>query len=365
VVSFLRTVFVFSISALLSSCAALYNIDDPTVGVIAKDQLPAFQKAVRCELVTFIRANKQRKQLYEKTEKVDRELAVDQYRYFDLDPDLFGAALLDLKVIDTVGLPSMSASNFSNKLTFTQTGIITHSQTLILNPSLTDQNTYEWQWLFLVPQNATIYGRPVVDGDAGDVDSQIVDPFQCYRAIPAHQIVDGKKPKLVKDYESLARGQYPQYEQFKRIRVNGDEPFAAWLEDNGSLMGTTFFAVNKKAEQAEHIVPVQMYYNFAIQISGGLNASFSLISSRWNPLAPVATASQQQTNNLQVWFNGPDSALGAGAKTGTAQVKNATTELPAVPGGLLVAPPGCTKSGCLIAPVPLIGPSPSPQVPQP
>lgn len=101
------------LAALTSSCAALYNIDDPKIGVIAKDQLPAFQKAFRCELITFIQSNSQIKDLFEKEKKIDRALAVNKYRYFDLAENLFGSALLDLKVIDTVGLPSMGGSNFS------------------------------------------------------------------------------------------------------------------------------------------------------------------------------------------------------------------------------------------------------------
>jgi hypothetical protein len=378
-----RVASVLLITLAASSCAALYNIDEPKIGVIAKDQLPAFQKAFRCELITFIQANQARKERFDKEKALHhRELAVRKYKYFELDKDLFGSALLDLKVIDTVGLPSMSGSNLSYRYQFSPlTGTITNSQTAILSPSLTDQNTYEWQWIYLIPQNATLYGPIIADGHRlppvvaeGPAKAEGEDPpFQCYRAIPALAFSDPREKKLTGNFEGLADGDYPQYEQFERIRVNGHKPFAAWLLENGSVMGTSFFAGNKRAEKAEQIIPAQMYYNFAIQISGGLNVSFSLISPKWNPLAPVVTAQQQQTNNLQIWLNGPDAALAAGAKTGTAQVISRSTPLPALPPGkapetpraVPAAPPPCTARGCLLAPVPLIGPGPSPTVPPP
>jgi hypothetical protein len=344
-----------------SSCAALYNIDDPIIGVIAKNQLPAFQKSVRCELITYFEIDRERERLFNQTVKTDRLAAIENYSYFGVDQKLFGALELDLKVVDTAGLPSTAGSNISYKYQVSPpVGTATHSKTDIFMPSFTDQNTYEWQWWYIIPQNAKLYGRRLSDPAAYTPQENDFDQFQCYRALPAN------------DLEGLASGKYPEYELFTRIRVNGGKPFAGWLQENASVMGTAFYAENLNVEKAEHIIPVQMYYNFMIQVSGGLNASFSLVAPHWAPFAPVATISQQQTNNLQVWLNGPDAALAAAAKSGsaTAGITPANNiaravplnrqEAPAVPYGF-----PCTPRGCLLAPLPLNGPSATPNTPPP
>jgi hypothetical protein len=357
---FLKCIFLFGIAFIVSSCAALYNIDEPTIGVIAKDQIPAFQKSVRCELVTFFEINQERRRRFESlVANGNREEAVARYKYFDLDTTLYGALELDLKVVDTGGFPSTGGSNFTNRIqTIPPTGTPVTAKTAIFSPSLTDQNTYEWQWWYLIPQNSTLYRHKWKSGgaDTQGPTEDVSENYECYRAVPEN------------DLRGLANGNYPELEQFTRIRINGGLPFAAWLEENGAVMGTAFFATNYAAEKKEHLIPAQMFYNFMIQVSGGINASFSLVSTHWNPLAPVATLQQQQTNNLQIWINGSDAALVGGAKTGTSTAKitpqnNTAPFARGVQKPTIVSP--CTKNGCLLFPLPLNGPSPTPNQPPP
>lgn len=247
---YLGHIFLSVSAIILSSCAALYNIDEPTIGVIAKDQLPAFQKSVRCELITFFEVNQERRKRFDAlVANGDREKAVANYKYFDLDTTLHGAVELDLKVLDTGGFPSMGSSNLTNRVQTTSTV----AKTAIFNPSLTDQNTYEWQWWFLIPQNSTLYRRNLSKRVAYTYpEDDKLDGYECYRAVPEN------------DLQGLASGNYPELEQFKRIRVNGGLPFSAWLEENGVVMGTSFFARNLDAEKKEHLIPAQMFYSFMI-----------------------------------------------------------------------------------------------------
>ncbi|MEI9805762.1 MAG: hypothetical protein WDN48_16885 [Pseudolabrys sp.] len=79
-------------SLLLGACASPYYVHDPLSGYIGRDQVPPLLKSVRCELVTFYEANRQRALLFqaqanskEGTAEDNWRLAVENYSYFDLD----------------------------------------------------------------------------------------------------------------------------------------------------------------------------------------------------------------------------------------------------------------------------------------
>ena len=79
--------------------------------------------------------------------------AVLSDRYFDLDPDIYGAFALEAKIIDTVGAPSTSTA-LANLLHST-TG---HSQTLTVSPNLNSQGTYDMSYNFAIQQDNDLTG---------------------------------------------------------------------------------------------------------------------------------------------------------------------------------------------------------------
>jgi hypothetical protein len=140
------------------------------------------------------------------------------------------------------------------------------------------------------------------------------DGFKCYA-------------NLTKDIDlyRLADGQYPNLQTFIRISVNGVKPLAAWLLDNSRDLWDNFRAKSPK-EELEQIIGTQMNYNFLVQITGGLDARYSLTSKLWNPAQFGAAVSSVQTSQMQFYLNGYDASLPGGTKTGTAV--NASTPGP-------------------------------------
>src|ERR1700674_1482119 len=330
------------VSVLLNSCASLNYIHDPQFWVMNREQVPAFLKSIRCELITFYVANRQRQKLFDDTRKIDRDFAVDHYSYFPVSPQLLGGVYLDLKLVDTLGIPASGT-------TIDRRHIIdpTHSKTWHFGPSLTDQNTYDLIWSFVIEQSAKLYlagGKP--------------DPFQCYTTIPL--VTSGprsaKSVALARDLDGLARGEYTQLEQFTRMLVNGTTPLAAWLQDNSSRMWTSFAAKSQPAEMAERLIPAQMSYTFTVQATAGLDVKWFTLTPKWNPLALDVSGSIQQTSQLQFTINGPDAPLAAGAKSGSSAAGPPKTPPPFA--GTFIRPLEGSH-GYLLYPLPLIPPQPS------
>lgn|GEM_PF-6688915 len=312
---------------LLAACSDLYFVHDPETGIIHRDQIPAFLKSVRCEVKTFISANDQRRGLYVAEIKKSNELynrahdraraiqvwnaAVANLPHFLLAPDLFGGVYLDLKVVDTLGLPTGGSS--SGTFNFKHVGDAAHTRTWLIAPTANSQNTYELTWPFLFEQNA---GLSLAENP---------NEFSCYSGPPPLDESIGKP-----DFDGLASGKYSELQQFTRILVNYTTPLAAWLQENSTQLWANFRApvpleyaqnLGHKSTpniETEQIIPVQMTYIFAVQISIGLDVKYSLVSPHWSPAQIDAGATSVQTNTLQITLNGPDAALAAGAKTGTA-----------------------------------------------
>jgi len=284
----------------LGSCASLEVLHDPQFGVMSREQLPKFVKSVRCELVTFYDANRRRLKLYAATVAANPKLAAERYSYFPVKDELFGLFFVDLKVQDTLGLPA-SGSSFDRK----SNAVANTTKIWHLGPNFTDQGTYEFQWLFALEQNARLSpaSRIQVSYPSNEIYPEL-GGFGCYSGIDEST-----------DRDALANHAYPETERFNRIWVNGVVPLAAWLQANSAVMSTTLLDDLHHADEA--IFPAQMYYTFTVQVTGGADVKFSLMSPKWSPLAPDISGSVQQTNNLQIFING-DKAQGAnGAKAGT------------------------------------------------
>jgi hypothetical protein len=316
-------------TAVLCSCTSLNIIHDPETGIIGREQVVGIVRSTKCELITFFEANQHRSK-----------------NYFDLSQSLFGNVIFDLNVIDTAGFPQ-GGTSLDNLHTINPNS----SFTWHFGPTLNGQNTYDMTLGFIVPQNATLSSK--------------ANEFTCYSS-PSN------------DYEGLAEGRYPKIEQFTRVRVNGVKPLASWLLEVASSMWPEMEA----AKLGETAYPVQMAYNFTVQITGGLEVKYSLINPVWSALAPDAAVSSEQTGKLTFTLNGADASLAGGASLGTAVIGNGTQpyepptpprRAPNVAGGPAPqpapAPPAIGHArrrlldrgqphGYLIAPLPLPAPRP-------
>ncbi|QOZ42194.1 hypothetical protein XH89_00960 [Bradyrhizobium sp. CCBAU 53340] len=340
-----------SIAATLTACTGLNVVHDPQ-GVMDRQQVQGLVKSVKCELITYLEANRRR--------KTD---------YFDVSEQLFGNVILDLNVVDIAGFASGSTS-----IDRLRTVNDSENFTWHFGPTLNGQGTYDMILSFLLPQNARISFAATKD-----------DSVRCYSG------------PLNSDFEGLARGDYSDSEQFVRIRVNGVKPLASWLLDLGKDMWSGMEA----AKLGETAYPAQMAYTFTVQVTAGLEVKYSLINPMWNPLGIGGAASTQQTNKLQFTLNGADASLASGASTGLAAIGGGTppyqppqpprarvpTAAPpasaplAAPSGQEAAPPQAAPSekterrtrhrrpasaapprgmpqGYLLAPVPIIAPRP-------
>lgn len=295
-----------AVGSMLSACASLNHIHDPQFGVFSRQQVEPFLKSLRCELITFYDANRQKTKFFEDAVKIDRLFAIEHYPHFDLSDQLYGAVALDLKVVDTIGLPSTAGTSIDYKRTLDPN----HSFTWHVGPSLNTQDTYDMTWNFLIEQDAKLSAA------AGPPD-----PFQCYSAIPAARsgIRGTRSVPVLRDLDGLARGEYPEYERFTRILVNGTLPLAAWLQDNGAELSRTFVAARKESE-TERLIPAQLAFSFTVQVNAGLDARYTLVTTRWNPFSPDVSASAQHSSNLQFVLNGPNAIFFGQAKTGNVAI---------------------------------------------
>ena len=309
---------------LLASCASFEVIQDPRFGAMSKEHLPKLIKSIRCELATFYSVNRRlrlalddrRRQLARqgvKKIKLDEVLA---WRHFDLDEEAYGSFSLDIKVQDQFGIPGTSST--AADVLSSSTG---HSRTLTVGPNVQAQATYDNVLWFSIGQNAEIgFNEEIPEVTLKSIVFK-PDPDKeallCFRGIVAGR------------YLELEDGSFPELELFDRIRVNGVHTLAAWLQENSDTMGISRNILVDAHASSEHrpAVPVdpvyteqaidggQLNYTFTVQYTGGLDAKFSLVSPRWNPLAADLSASIQQTGVLNLFLNGYQAAAAIGAKS--------------------------------------------------
>ncbi|GGI25665.1 MULTISPECIES: hypothetical protein [Bradyrhizobium] len=344
----------------MGGCTSLYYVHDPQTGVITAGELPYFLKSIRCEVVTFYQIERERRKHYLKIYKTRPEEAFDRFAHFDIDPFLYGTFFLELKVTDTGGVGSGTAFDYKRVLSAT-TAEVTH-----VGPTASAQDTYDLIWSFLLKQNAEL---------ASDTLPLASSPATyergCYRGTPTELL----------ELEALAENKYPERAAFKRITVDASKPLAAWLRDNAILIAANNLTPAMPSEIAE---PAQMTYTFSIQVTGGIEAKYSLTSARWTPAAIQASASAQQFSNLGIYINGPNAVLANGAKSGSASYAAKQPALGSKDNPIYTTPiPGGEKSqelpesggaaarrpragggprtnGFIFAPVPVFPPSPTP-----
>jgi hypothetical protein len=323
----------------LGSCTSLNVIHDPHP-FVDRQQVPNLLKSMRCELITYIEANRQRRNLFYLLRNLDRTYAISTFPHYELSEKLFGLIVLDLKVQDTVGaggtIDSLNAVDAAT------------SRTWHFGPSIGNQNTYELNWSFLVPQDARL--TPALNK---------IDPFQCYKSLPPVVQFPGRDDRIkkagyvVRDFDGLARGSYPEQTNFVRVTVNGTLPLAAWLQDNSTETWANFAALDKTLEANEQFIPAQMIYTFAVQATVGLEVKFTLVSPVWSALAPNASGSTQQTSQIQIWLNGEPAKLASGAQSGIAEITSTPAE-PRGAGPLPGAPTVQKKQGTITNQLPLL-----------
>lgn len=138
---------------------------------------------------------------------------------------------MDLKIQDSLGLDSGTTYDWTRS----HDGGV-HAVSWNIGPSLGDQSTYEANWAFTLPQDSI-----TLDTTAIEPQNAGAPPFRCYSNIPRKTRPPFKEAFAAQDLDALAAGDYPQYEQFKRIRVDGVMPLALWLEHVTATLDSTPF----------------------------------------------------------------------------------------------------------------------------
>lgn len=293
-----RWLAIVLIPSFLCCCTSLFFVHDPTLGLLSVGQLPSFLKSLRCELVTFYQIERTRKSLYEASKVADPEGAFKKYAYFDVAPNFYGLFTLELKVTDSVGLGSGTSFDLK-KVVNTTTSNISH-----FGPTASSQGIYDLIWTFLMRQN-----QGLSDSDPLVLTDDLPSRRGCYTV--SVQNIDPHKE--LEALELLAEDKYPDYSNFTRMTVNDGRPLAAWLRDSAALISANFLSPALATELAE---PSQMYYQFALQVIGGLEGKYSLTSPTWSPLAVQGSASLQQNSYVSMWINGPNAGTANSAKSG-------------------------------------------------
>jgi hypothetical protein len=314
----------------LASCAALNVIHDPQSGLINRAQVPKLLQSVRCELVTFYAADSWRKRQFIATSAKDYNAAIRNFAFFPLDEKQLGVVFLDLKVVDTLAIPSGASATTIND---TKTLSSVAKQTWHLGPNAADMNTYELNWSLVIPQNSTLalnYEKIHAAKASGG------DFFPCYHNLSTNYSI-----------EALANHEFPEVENFKRIYVDAVKPLAEWLIDSSTELDTALFQEkNVDPNNSERMYPAQMIYTFTVQVGVGADASFSLMNARWNPIALDISGSTQQTSMMTIYVNGYDAMNANGAKAGLIGIVQEPYRAPAaVPGHppTLDCRPFCTR----------------------
>jgi hypothetical protein len=280
---------------LLSSCASPYFVHDPQSLVVSRAEVPRLLKSLRCELATFVAANNQRNMLFAAEAKAHGvESAQEKYQYFELDPSRFGTVTLSLQVQDFIGMQNGTQADW---LGTHDLGIHTHL--LNIGPTASDQSTYVATWNFVVPQDAiTVHAaRP----NASSED------FACYANVPKFEPPPFGSIYAAPDLEALARNDFPDYALFKRVWVDGTTPLAAWLGGVATSITKSTLTLHDDTQKPDRIIPAQMAYTFAIQVTGGLDVKYGLTSPRWPLVAVEGATSSQSTNTMVMTLNGIES----------------------------------------------------------
>jgi len=319
-----KAVIVCALGIFGSGCTSVNLLHDPQFITLPRDEIPDFLKSVRCELITFYTANAARQQ-YASLSKASPER---KPVFFDLSDRLYGPVVLDLKVVDALGMPGASTVS---SLDYKHVLNATHSLAWHLAPVANTQNTYELIYNFLIRQDARLF-------KVGDRDD---DEIMCYKknyletAYPLDfrevvKLGSPPKPKTVisinrEDIEvldRLAHGYYSDAERFRRITVAGTNaspaPLAAWLLENNKALWMNSIASHSE-EEARALIAGQENFTFTVQFTGGLEARYTLTG----PIPSAAAdfnINAQQSSMISFGLNGPEAVFTSAAKLGGAGI---------------------------------------------
>lgn len=287
----------------LSCCASPYFVHDPRTLVVDREEVPRLLKSLRCELATYIAANNQRNMMFVAEAKTrGLESAAEQYQYFEIDPKRFGGVSLSLQIQDTLGLQSGTQLDWLR----TSAGG-THSHFLDIGPTGLDQSTYIASWSFVVPQDAITLRATPASLIADQSDSKD-SAFSCYSVIPKRIPTPFGSVYAEPDLDALAKNAFPDYALFKRIWVNNTIPLAAWLEDVGISLTRSTLHWHDEKQKPDRIIPAQMAYTFAVQVTGGLDVKYGLTAPVWPLVGAEVLGSMQKTNTITIYLNGIEAA---------------------------------------------------------
>ncbi|MBW7961932.1 hypothetical protein [Bradyrhizobium sp. BR 10261] len=299
-------------------------------------------KALRCEIITFLEANRMRRAQFARALKdYGYETAIEHYSFIDLDETKFGALQVDLKTIDTVGL----TLGVDWKASSVPSG---NSETWHLGPSYTGFKTYTRTTTFALPQDAKLgpskrNKRPAANlaGGVGDEDAG----FFCY--------LEPQTPtpliRTLADVELLVAHQVPEVEKFDRIYVDGKATLAQWLEITISReMAKSWLA---KGDYMEAVYAGQLQYSFALDIKPGIDLKYTLVASTISPLVPDLSASRENSGTFTLDLNTLHVVAAAGARNGSAIIASDIGPPPAPVAFQVWGPPTTPPPGSH-APVP-------------
>jgi hypothetical protein len=275
-------------------------VHDPQSGILSAGQVPGFIKSLKCELITFYQIERLREARWNSSRKTPEDF--ERYGHFAIASRLYGLFTVGLRVTDTAGLGSGTIANTKHIQDPERSIIWEFGQA---GPGFGGQGIHDLLWSFLLRQDVDLVLNPVRENR----------PVDCFKGPSGNQL---------EDIEALAYDRSDQA-QFTRIMVDGTKPLAIWLRDNGTKMSANFLVPG-----AEQALPAQMYYQFAVQVSAGVSAKYSLVNPHWSPLAIQANASTTQNSFVNIFINSGGAALAASAKVGAATVPSTTPPEPAL-----------------------------------
>lgn len=270
----------------LAACASTRDVHDPREEIAVADVL----KSLRCELITFLDANRQKERLYEQLADKDYATAAGRYAFLDLDEDLYAGVYVTLRVSNT----KSGSLTVSRDIEFASGEVLT----MEAGPSLSDGATYTLEQSYALLQGATLYDAKAAGAAAGASSA-------CYSELPS---AAGQR-----DLPGLAAGRYPEFERFQRIHVE-EVPLAGWLQTVAAEAARNDLL---PAAMEERLQPGQLSYSFAISVKPGLNGRLRLRATPWIVNASVS-ASGESFSRFEFVLNTLHSQAADDALDGTA-----------------------------------------------
>jgi len=357
------SIFIGTVSLL--GCGLPYeHVQDPGALV----PVASVMKSIRCEIVTFLVANRLRQRQFLKEYESNFQDAFQKYAYLNLDDKEYGAVQADLKTIDTLGL----SLGIDRKFMYGSTNQF--SKTWHLGPSVTGTWTYTRSDVFALAQDATL-GPTTRTGSAhkpiANVKRQDAN-FFCYKNAADSSALTNS---LV-GAEAMVNHERPKLENFERIWVIqvGEITLSKWLEMMSTEMAKNYLA---QGPFKESLIPGQINYTFTLEIKPSFDGKYTLVSQLYNPYVPDLTVTKDDTSTFSFYLNTDSAKAAYGAKNGSASIPSSPPQwslksvvIPAPPSGQPSGTkpsrtrrnaPGQTPGVVFPAPIALPGPPPAGQ----